>query len=118
MTSVLCACHAQSLAFFQLTTVIEFLLSCWHKQFNQFNHIKVNISLVFIQCRIINGYQFLCDAHTVLEPHSGTAAFFLFYSLLSFSTFSFYMFVQSYYFFLGATLVCVNNLKRTADLFF
>ena len=25
---------------------------------------------------IVNGYQLLCDAHTVLEPHRGTAAFF------------------------------------------
>jgi len=23
---------------------------------------------------IVNGYQLLCDAHTVLEPHRGTAA--------------------------------------------
>jgi len=65
---------------------------------------------------IINGYQLLCDAHAVLEPNRGTAALFLFYSLLSFSTFSFYMFVTLTFFFLGASLVCVNYLKRTADL--
>ena len=42
---------------------------------------------------IVNGHQLLCDAHTVLEPHRGTAAFFFFYSLSPFSTFSFYVFV-------------------------
>ena len=57
------------------------------------NHIKGNISLVLMHSGIVNGYQLLCDAHTVLEPHRGTAAFFLFYSLSSFSTFSFYVFV-------------------------
>ena len=33
---------------------------------------------MFYHCRvpttIVNGYQLLCDAHTVLEPHRGTAA--------------------------------------------
>ena len=44
--------------------------------------------------------------------------FFLFYSLLFFSTFSFYVFatLTVLYLFLGASLVCGNNLKRTADL--
>ena len=68
---------------------------------------------------IVNGYQLLCDAHNVLEPHRGTAAFFyfLFYSLSSFSTFSFYVFVTLtvLFLFLGASIVCVNNLWRTAD---
>jgi len=32
----------------------------------------------------VDGYQLLCDAHTLLESHRGTAAYFLFYSLLSF----------------------------------
>ena len=60
---------------------------------------------------IVNGYQLLCDAHTVLELHRGTAALFLFYSLLSFSTFSFYVFVtlDSPISFLGASVVCVSN---------
>ena len=46
----------------------------------------------------------------------GNCSFFLFYSLSSFSTFSFYVFVTLVVLFLGASLVCVNNLKRTADL--
>ena len=57
------------------------------------NHIKGNISLVLMHSGIVNEYQLLCDAHTVLEPHKGTAAFSFFYSLSSFSTFSFYVFV-------------------------
>jgi len=44
---------------------------------------------VLLYSGIVNGHQLLCDAHTLLEPHMGTAALFLFYSLLSFSTFSF-----------------------------
>ena len=63
---------------------------------------------------IINGYQLLCDDHTVLKPHQGTAAFFFFYSRSSFSTF--YLFVTLTIVFMGASLVCVNDLKRTADL--
>ena len=38
-------------------------------------HIKGYITLVLMHSGIVNGYQLLCDAHTVLEPHRGTAAF-------------------------------------------
>ena len=63
---------------------------------------------------IVNGYQLLCDAHTVLKPQSGTAAFFLFYSLSSFSTFPLFLFAflslwQSYFF--SWAHACVNNLR-------
>ena len=54
---------------------------------------------------IVNGYQVLCHAHTVLEQHMGTAALFLFYLLSSFFA----------VFFLCGSIVGVNNLKRTAD---
>ena len=59
-------------------------------------------------------YRLLCDAHTLLEPHRGTAAIFFFFknSLSSFSTISFYVFVTLTVLFLGASLACVNNLKR------
>ena len=56
-------------------------------------HIKGYITLVLMHSGIVNGHQLLCNAHNVLEPHKGTAAFFLFYSLSFFSTFSFYVFV-------------------------
>jgi len=81
-------------------------------------HIKGYITLVLMHSGIVNGHQLLCDAHTVLEPHRGTAALFLFYSPSSFSTFSFYVFVNLtvLFSFLGASLVYVNNLKRAADL--
>ena len=49
------------------------LFKLWHKQFT---HIKGNITLVLMHSSIVNGYQLMCDAHTVLEPHRGTAAFF------------------------------------------
>ena len=42
---------------------------------------------------IVNRYQLLYEAHTVPEQHRGTAALFLFYSLLSFPVFSFSVFV-------------------------
>ena len=66
---------------------------------------------------IVNGHQLLCYAHTVPEQNRGTASIFLFCSLSS-----------SWFFclcachsgspilFLGASIVCVNKLKRTADL--
>ena len=33
---------------------------------------------VLMYSGIVNGYQLLCDVHTVLKPHRGTAAFFYF----------------------------------------
>ena len=39
------------------------------------------ISLVLMHSAIVNGYQLLCDPHTMLEPHRATAALFLLYSL-------------------------------------
>ena len=43
------------------------------------SHIKGTIiSLVLMHSGIVNGYQLLFDAHTVLERHRGTAAFFYF----------------------------------------
>ena len=41
----------------------------------------------------MNGHNLLCDARTLPEQYKGTAALFLFYSLSSFSAFSFYVFV-------------------------
>ena len=74
------------------------------------SRIKGNSTLVFIHSGIVNGYQLLFDAHTVLEPHRGTAALFLYYSLSSFSTFSFYVFVTLAvpFLVLGASIVCVK----------
>ena len=65
-----------------------------------------------------NTLQLLCDAHTVPEQHRGTAALFLFHSLLSFSAFSFLcVILRVVFIFLGASIVCVyNNLGRAVDL--
>ena len=54
-----------------------------------------------------------CSAGTT----QGTAALFLFYSLSTFSDFSFmFVFLTVLFLFLGASFVCVNNLKKAADL--
>ena len=37
--------------------------------------IKGSTIPVLMHSGIVHGYQLLCDAHTVLEPHRGTAAF-------------------------------------------
>ena len=61
----------------------------------------------------VNGHQLLCDAHTVPEQHRGTAALFLFYSLLSFSAFPFCLFVTMMtvlFHFLGASYREGNRL--------
>ena len=68
------------------------LVACWCRQvMAQAVVLRATSVFVIMHSGIVNGYQLLCDAHTVLEPHRGTAA--LFYSLSSFSTFSFYVFV-------------------------
>ena len=58
------------------------------------------LNFVLMHSGIVNGYQLLCDAHTVLEPHS------------------FYVFVTLTVIFLVlcAFMVCVSSLKKTADL--
>jgi len=80
--------------------------------------LRATLVFVLLQSGIVNRYQLLCNAQTVLELNRGTAALVLFYSLSFFSTFSFYIFIALtiLLLFLGASLVCVNNLKRTADL--
>merc|ERR1719239_2070531 len=85
---------------------------------NSLATLRATSLFVLMHSGIVSGYQLLCDSHTVLEPHRGTAAIFLFYSLLSFYTFSFYVFITLIvlFLFLGASLVCGNNLKRKADL--
>ena len=54
---------------------------------------------------IVNGYQLLYNAHTMPKQHRGTRAL-LFYSLSSFSAFSYRPFS-----FLGASLVFVNRFS-------
>merc|ERR1719239_1144661 len=88
------------------------LVACWcHQVMAPAVTLRATeISLVLMHSDIVNGYQLLCDAHTVLEPHRGTAAFSFFYSLSSFSTFSFFLSLLTVLFlFLGASIVCVSN---------
>ena len=62
---------------------------------------------------IVNGLKLLYDAHhMLLEQHIWKLQLYLFYSLSSFSSFSFYMFVTLTVLFLGASLVCVNKSRE------
>ena len=49
--------------------------------------------MISLELAIINGHHLLCDAHILMEQHRGTTDVFLFYSLSSFSAFSFCVFV-------------------------
>ena len=67
---------------------------------------------------IVNGYQLLWHAHTVLEPHRET----IFFSILLAIVLFLYIFLcvchfwQSYFFSCVTLYFFVNNLKRTEDL--
>ena len=61
-------------------------------QHQQFSHIKGNNNLVLMHTGSVNGYQLLCDAHTVPEQHRGTAAFSILLSIVLFHLY-FYVFV-------------------------
>jgi len=79
-------------------------------------HLNVK-NLTFFFKKIDKNCHFWNNAYAVLEQHR-TAAVFLFYSLSSFSTFSFCLFatLTVLFLFLGASLVYVNCLARAADL--
>ena len=73
-------------------------------------HIMGNRSLVLMHSGISNGYQLLCDAHAVLEPHRGTAVFFF----THYRPFPLFLFMclsllTVLFLFLGASIVCVSN---------
>ena len=83
-------------------------LTCvWHKQLTTLRATKI---FVLIHSGIVNKYQLLCDAQTVLEPHRGTAAFFFFTYYRPFPLFLFMCLSLLTVLFLGASIVCVNNL--------
>ena len=65
---------------------------------------------------IVNGSQLLYLVHTVLEPHIGELQLYLYF--IHYRPFPIFVFVtlDSSIYFLGASIVCINNLKRTADL--
>ena len=55
------------------------LMACWCRQvMAQAVTLRATALFVLMHSGIVNGNQLLCDAHTVLEPHRGTAAFFFF----------------------------------------
>ena len=67
---------------------------------------------VLMYSGIVNGYHLLCDAYTVLEPHMGTEAFFYFTRYRPFLLFHFMCLslLTVRFLYLGASIVCVNNL--------
>ena len=95
------------------------LVACWCcKVMAQIvNDIKGYITLSLMHSGIVNVYQLLCDAHIVLEPHRGSAAFFFFTHYRPFPLFLFMCLslLTVLFLFLGISIVCVNNLQRTAD---
>ena len=66
-------------------------MACWCRQvMAQAVTLRATvISLVLMHSGIVNGYQLLCDAHTVLEPHRGTAVFVCFTHYRPFQLFLF-----------------------------
>ena len=64
-----------SLVFFILT-----LLTMWHVEFhhNTLATLRATAFFVLMHSGIVNEFQLLYDAHTVLKPHRGAAALFLF----------------------------------------
>jgi len=76
-------------------------------------------TLILFSCTVVLQMGISCCAMLILcQNYIGELQLFSFSSLSisSFSPFSFYVFVTLTVLFLGASLVCVNNLKRTADL--
>ena len=68
---------------------------------------------------IVNGYQLLCDTHTVPEEHRESAA--LYFSFTHYHPFLLFFCVfvtlPVLFIFWGASIVCVKNLTRAADYF-
>ena len=73
---------------------------------------KCNITLVIMHSSIVNGYQMLCCTNI------GELQLYLYYSISSFSAFTFCMFVTLtvLFLFLDASIVCFSKLERAAVL--
>ena len=72
--------------------------------------LRVIALFVLMHSDIVNGYQLLCDAPTVLGPHGELQLFFFFTRYHSFPLFLFMCLSLLTVLFLGASIVCVNNL--------
>jgi len=92
-------------------SILVALVACWCRQvMAQAVTLRATALFVLMHSGIVNGYQLLCDAHTVLEPHRGTAAFFFFTHYRPFPLFIFMCLSLLTVLFLGASIVCVNKL--------
>ena len=68
---------------------------------------------------IVNGYQLLCNTHTVYEQYRGTAALFVLLTIILFRFLFLYVCHSDtpISFSLGASILCVHNsLRSTLDL--
>ena len=74
---VACCLIIPPTAILKLHSLTNALVACWCRPvMAQAVTLRATlISLVHMHSGIVNGYQLLCDAHTVLEPHRGTVAF-------------------------------------------
>ena len=84
-------------------------MACWcHQVMAQAGTLRATALFVLMHSDIINVYQLLlCDAHTVLRPHRGTAAFFFITHYRPFPLFLFMCLSLLTVLFLGASIVCV-----------
>ena len=77
------------------STLYTAIMAGWRHIEPTVSHIKGNINIDLMHSGIVNRYHLLCYAHTVPERHKGTSALFVFYSLSSFSAFTFWCFCHS-----------------------
>ena len=78
--------------------------------------VKGKNALFLVHSCIVNEYRLLCNTHDASEQRRATAALFLLYSVFRFLFFFFVCHSDLSIFFLCASIVCFNNLKRKADL--
>ena len=100
-------CHRSIYLFTCLLISIAFV-ACWCRQVMAQAVTGQQHSFVLMHSGIVNGYQLLCDANTVLEPQRGTAAFFFFTHYLPFPLFLFICVCDSDN--PISFLVCLNSL--------
>ena len=76
------------------------------------NHIKLRatINFVLMHSGIVNGHKLLCDAHAVSEQHRATMQLYFYFT--HYCPFPLFLLMCRPTSFLGASIVCVSNLKR------
>ena len=80
---------------------------CCRQVMAQTDTFRATSLFVLMHSGIVNGFQLLCHAHTVLEPYMGNAAFSILLAIVLIHL-SFYVFVTLTVLFMDASLVCVK----------